>query len=295
MAVATVLAALALGVVSSADAAQPGRAVTTARAVSAPVTAGGSAWARGLWVWDQPSAKTLVSFAASRGISDLFVSVPDRFTSSARLDWVRSVSRLAVKEGIRLQALGGDAGWIDDPAAALAWQRDALASGLFTGVHVDLEPWQHPAWDSDNASVVRGYLDVLRRLKAATALPFEADVSFWLWTLQTDDGTPLDRAVMAITDKVTIMSYRDTVTGDDSVTGVGARELATAAALGKPARLAVETNDLGSDPVAAKQTFFGSTETAVNAALTQIDAAEAGNGGYAGLAVHDYRGYQNLR
>ena len=45
------------------------------------------------------------------------------------------------------------------------------------------------------------------------------------------------------------MSYRDTATGPDSISGLGATALAAAAAAGKPARLAVETNDLGSTPV----------------------------------------------
>ena len=64
---------------------------------------------------------------------------------------------------------------------------------------------------------------------------------------------------------------------------------------GKPVRLAVETNNLGSDPVSAKQTFYGSTEAAVNAALDQVDAAESGVASYAGMAVHDYVGYYALR
>jgi len=57
----------------------------------------------------------------------------------------------------------------------------------------------------------------------------------------------------------------------------------------------VETNFLGSDAVSAKQTFYGRTEAAVNTALGQIDTAEAGSPGYAGLAVHDYAGYDALR
>jgi hypothetical protein len=250
---------------------------------------------RAMWVWNQPTAKNLVTFAQSRGISELFVSVPADLPTSARLTWVRSVSKLAAPAGIRLQALGGEPGWIDDPAAAVAWERAALSTGLFSGVHADLEPWQHRAWDTDRAAVVRGYLDVLDRLQSASAVPLEADVSFWLWTLGTDDGTPLDAAVLARVDKVTVMSYRNTVAGPDSITDIGARTLATAASAGKPARLAVETNYLGGDPVAVKQTFHGWTETAVNSALAQVDGVEAGSAAYAGTAVHDYVGYEALR
>ena len=283
-------AVLSLTGAGAASAAQP-----TAR-TGAPVTGSAqSAWARGMWVWNQPTPKSLVAFAQARGISELFVSVPNNLPTSARLTWVKSVSKLAVPAGIRLQALGGDPGWIDDPAAAVAWQNAALSTGLFSGVHVDIEPWQRGDWDTDQARVVAGYVDTYDRLRAATTLPLEADVPFWLGTLSTGDGTALDAAVLARVDKVTVMSYRDTVTGADSITDVAARTLAAGVTAGKPVRLAVETNNLGSDPVSAKQTFYGSTEAAVNAALDQVDAAESGVASYAGMAVHDYVGYDALR
>ena len=272
-----------------------------AEAAAQPATRGGvtasasSAGARGMWVWNQPTAKNLVSFAQSRGITELFVSVPANLPASARLTWVKAVSKLAVPAGIRLQALGGDPGWLDDPAAAVAWQDAALSTGLFSGVHVDIEPWQRADWNTDQARVVAGYLDTYDRLQAATTLPLEADVPFWLWTLNAADGTPVDAAVLARVDKVTVMSYRNTVTGTDSITDIAARTLAAGVTAGKPVRLAVETNDLGSDPVAAKQTFYGRTEAAVNTALDQVDAAEAGVTSYAGMAVHDYAGYDALR
>ena len=44
-----------------------------------------------------------------------------------------------------------------------------------------------------------------------------------------------------------------------------------------------------------KQTFFGRTEASVNTALGQVDAVEAGSAAYAGMAVHDYAGYDALR
>jgi hypothetical protein len=295
-----VLAAGVLTVAGSgaAEAASPGarpaasRTLAPARATLART--GSDAPARGMWVWTQPSAKTLVSFARTRGVTDLFVSVPPRLPSSSRLAWVRSVASLAGPAGIRLQALGGDPGWVDDPDAAVAWERAALSTGLFAGAHVDVEPWARADWDTDRTRVVAGYLAVLDRLQAATTLPLEADVPFWLWTLDAADGRPLDAAVLRRVDRATVMSYRNTVTGPDSITDVAARTVATAGALGTPVRLAVETQRLGSDPVSLKQTFFGSTEAKVNAALGAVDAAEAGVPTYAGTAVHDYAGYTAL-
>ena len=205
------------------------------------------------------------------------------------------MAKLATPAGIRLQALGGDPGWVDDPAAAVAWQDAALSTGLFAGVHVDIEPWQRADWGTDQARVLAGYLATYDALQAATTLPLEADVPFWLWTLTAADGTAVDAAVLQRVDKVTVMSYRNTVTGPDSITDIAATTLAAGTTAGKPVRLAVETNFLGSDAVSAKQTFYGKTEAAVNTALDQVDAAEAGTVSYAGMAVHDYAGYDALR
>ena len=138
------------------------------------------------------------------------------------------------------------------------------------------------------------YLDLLDRLEAATPLRVEADIAFWLDQV-TVAGERLDEAVLARVDAVTVMSYRNTVTGPDSITGIGAAALAAAARAGKPARLAVETNYLGSDPVSRKQTFHGFTQSQLAAALAAVDGAEAGSSAYAGMAVHDRAGWEALK
>ena len=280
-------AVLSLTGAGAASAAQP------AARTGAPVTGSAqSAWARGMWVWNQPTPKNLVAFAQARGITELFVSVPNNLPTSARLTWVKSVEQARRPRG--------------DPAAGARGRpgldrRPGRGGGLAGRGAVDRavlrrarrhRAWQRADWDTDQARVVAGYLDTYDRLQAATTLPLEADVPFWLWTLGTADGTAVDAAVLARVDKVTVMSYRDTVTGADSITDIAARTLAAGVTAGKPVRLAVETNNLGSDPVSAKQTFYGSTEAAVNTALDQVDAAESGVASYAGMAVHDYAGYR---
>ena len=249
---------------------------------------------RAVWVWTRPAAKTLVAWAAKRHVGELFVSVAPGFSTTADRDWLASVVTRAHADGIRVAALGGDPGWIDDPAAATAWVQEVAASGLFDGVHVDVEPWVRSDWAGDQPAVVAAYLEVLVRLRAATTLPLEADVAFWLWQVPTADGTPLDQAVLATVDAITVMSYRNVATGPNSISDIGAHELASAAAAGKPCRLAVETNDLGPDPVSRSQTFYGSSTRTLTRALAEVDRAEAAAPAYAGVAVEDYAGWRSL-
>lgn len=263
-------------------------------AVTAPAQAAGSGQ-RAVWVWSQPKARTLVDFARQNGVQDVFVHTPPGLATSGSLGWYQELRTRTRAAGIRLHALGSATGWIDEPSAALAWQRGALATGLFDGVHLDVEPWLHAEWSTDRTGVVTRYLDLLATLAADTAVRVEADIAFWLDEVPTATGQRLDAAVLERVDAVTVMSYRDTVSGPDSITDVAADALAAGAAAGKPVRLAVETNDLGSDPVSQKQTFYGSSMAQLATAMGQVDAVLGGHPAYAGIGVHDYTGWTRLR
>lgn len=250
---------------------------------------------RATWVWTRPLPSTLVSWALRQGVDELFVSVRADLPTSPDLVWVRSVVTRAHAAGVRVAALGGDAAWMDRPADALAWQRAVLSTGLFDGIHLDIEPWVRADWDARREELVAAYVAVLRRLASATPLPVEADLAFWLHEIRAPSGRPLDETVIRLVDAVTVLSYRRRVSGSDGITGLGAHALATATRLHKPCRLAVETNYLGDDEVSRKQTFHGLGRAALTRALRLVDAAEAGTPSYRGVAVHDVAGWRALR
>lgn len=265
-------------------------------ASSAPASAAqASAPGKAMWVWTQPAAKTLVTFARNRGVTDLYLAVPLDLPRSPALSWVRSVHKAARGTGIQLHALGGDPGWIDEPGVGAAWARAAVSTGLFAGVEIDVEPWLNPAWDTDRAGVVDRYLATLDEVVAASSVPVGADIAFWLHTVTTRDGARLDTAVLSRVARVTIMAYRDTVTGADSITDISATTLSAGEAMGVPVRLGVETRYLGEGAVAAKQTFHGQPVGDLTRALAEVDALLAGSPAYAGTAVHDYEGWSALR
>ena len=238
-----------------------------------------------------------MTWAGERGVGELFVSVPRSLGSSPDLTWVREVHALAARRGVRLAALGSATEWLDEPREALAWQRDALATGFFDGVHLDVEPWQHPAWDRDRPRVVAGYLrllDLLAALAAASGRPLEVDVAWWGHEVATPDGVPLDLAVAQRVDATTAMVYRDTATGPGSITDLAHHVLATAASTGTPCRLAVETRFVGEDPASRRQSFWGRDQRVLADALADVDAALRDHPSYAGAAVHDHQGWTDL-
>lgn len=254
---------------------------------------------RALWVWQKPDPASLVSFAVERGVRDLYVHVTPTVLTDGDLPRLTSLARLAQQQGLRLIALGGDPTWTTRPAAAVAWQRTALGTGLFAAAHVDVEPQALPAWSKPARRVDLGrqYVEMLRRLQAANPLPLEADVPFWFDTVRSaTTGRTLADDVLDVVDAVTVMSYRDTATGILSVgTDVLQRSARLLATTGRrvPVHLAAETNRLDDCTYC---TFFEEGQVALSAALDEVDAQAAADWPtYAGVAVHDQLGWAALR
>ncbi|NUO36767.1 MAG: hypothetical protein HOQ27_17130 [Dermatophilaceae bacterium] len=252
---------------------------------------------RAMWVWDTSTPTATVDLAVSAGIDQLFVAVPPNLTTSSQLPAIRTLADRAKAAGIRVDALGGDPGWVDNPTWVVTyWLKPAKSSGLFAGIHVDVEPYSTPAWTSNQPTVVSNYLTLLDKLKAnAGTSPVEADIPFWFDTIPAKaagGGTSsLDREIMKRTAGVTVMAYRNTATGPDGTLDISAAALTAGAALGKPVRLGQETTYLGDTAAERKQTFYGWTRTDMETQLMQVNAGAAAYPSYAGLAIHSAAGY----
>lgn len=276
------------GMVGAALALAPGAAAATSS--STPPT-------RAMWVWDTSTPDATVDLALSSGIGQLFVAVPPNVTTSPQLANLRTLSQRARAAGIRVDALGGDPGWVDNPSWVVTyWLKPARSTGLFTGIHIDVEPYSTSAWATSQSTVVAHYLTLLDKLKAnAGRSPIEADIPFWFNQVpaKTSSGTAstLDREIMRRTSGVTVMAYRNTAVGTDGTLDIAAAALAAGTALGKPVRIGQETTYLGDTAVDTKQTFYGWTRTAMEVQLAQVNSGASSYAAYAGIAIHDAAGY----
>ena len=256
---------------------------------------GRPAAARAMWVWDTSDPQAVVALATARGIGQLYAAVPPHVDSSPQLAELEQLVALADAVDLRVDALGGDPGWVDDPAwVATNWLEPALATGLFTGVHVDIEPYTTPAWTKNRKAVVKKYLATLDTLRTAAAgTPIEADIPFWFDEVAAN-GSTLDREIMRRTDAVAVMAYRNRADGPDGTIALASAEVAAGQQLGRPVRIGQETNFLGTGPTEVKQTFHGLTLAQMDAQLALVRDAFAGSSAFAGLAIHDSLGYAAL-
>ena len=264
----------------------------TAAQVSTMDRSGRPAAERAMWVWDTSDPQAVVSLATARGIGQLYAAVPPHAESSPRLAELRQLVALADAAGLRVDALGGDPGWVDNPAWVVSnWLQPALATGLFTGVHVDIEPYTTAAWTKNRKAVIKRYLTSLDTLRTAAAgTPVEADIPFWFDEIAAN-GSTLDREIMRRTDAVAVMAYRNRADGPDGTIALASAEVVAGEQLGRPVRIGQETNFLGTDPAEVKQTFHGMTLTQMDTQLALVQDAFAGSPAFAGLAIHDSLGY----
>lgn len=250
---------------------------------------------RAMWVWTQPRAQELIAWAHTNNVGTIFLQVPSRLWASPMLPWARSVAQAAHAVGIKVTALNGDVGWLAHPEVAVAWERAAEATGLFDGIHIDVEPWSLVEWRSSGPQLVRQYLRLVQSMTAATTLPVEADIAYWLNKVRAPGGVPMDVAVMRHVDAVTVMSYRNRVSGPDGITGVGASAIRTAQTTHTHYRLALETLYYGSRPESQKQTFDGLGRRAMRSVMDGVDRMQSGDPAYNGVAVHHYDSWRALR
>ncbi len=244
---------------------------------------------RAMWVWNWDQNRALISFARSHGVGRLFVSAPPGFSTTQAARYTDLLNR-ASAAGIAVDALSGDPSWVGNPATAVAWAREVESFHGFAGLHLDVEPYALASWNTDQPGTIAGYLSMLSQVKsAAGSYKLEADIPFWFNTIPWA-GSSLDVAVFGIVDAATLMTYRNVATGSNGIIAIGQAEFNDGVALGKPVRLAVETNANS----LAEVTFYGTSVTYMNAQLSQVDAAYRASPLYRGIAIEDYLGYSKL-
>ncbi|MEU7903628.1 hypothetical protein [Actinoplanes sp. NPDC049118] len=246
---------------------------------------------RAMWLWGDDPAAEVVPWAVRHNISEIFVHVAPSVLTNGDLARLREMKTLADAQKIKLRALGGDPDWVNDHAAALAWQRAAMTTGLFTGIHLDVEPYLSDGWTTDLRATLTAYLKLLERMRAAAGtLPIEADVPFWLGEYKVGSRNLADEVLRRV-NSVTVMSYRDTGTGVNSILSISQDWLARGRVAGKRVRLGAETGPLADCPHC---TFHEEGATRLGDELAKVDAATRRSAAFGGIAVHRYRTWRTL-
>jgi hypothetical protein len=245
---------------------------------------------RAMWLWGSDPAAEVLSWATRQNISEIFVYVSPTVLTDGGLARLQDLKARAVAQRIKLRALGGEADWVTNQAAALAWQRTVVRTGLFDGIHLDVEPYLTTGWTTDLQATETAYLKLLDRMRAASTLQLEADVPFWFGEYTVGRKNLADEVLRRV-NGVTVMSYRDTATGPNSLLAVSQDWLNRGRAAGKRVRLAAETGELAD---CLHCTFHEEGTAALRLELAKVDAATRQTAAFGGIAVHHYGAWRAL-
>ncbi|MFC0706972.1 hypothetical protein [Cellulomonas uda] len=213
-----------------------------------------------MWAWDNPvpqqddargrgytpaAPAPLAAFAATRGLGRVHLAAPWAADEGPVGEWFGDAARALRAAGVAVGALGGDPGWLDQPALAATWADAALrsAGGALDAVQLDVEPWTLPAWRTDPAPGARAWLAVLDATRAAVDVPLGADAPWWLTTVPAPDepGTLLD-AVLRRVERVVVVAFADHAEGADGIVALARPAVAAAQAAGVAWSVGVETD-----------------------------------------------------
>jgi hypothetical protein len=252
-----------------------------------------------MWAWNWTDSAAMVSFAQANGVTEIFAYVAPGFTDPTYIPWGWSQPQLPLEEslsadaaaaGITVYAMGGDPSWVPNPAAGTDWANEALATGLFQGLHVELEPWALSSWGTDQSGTINQYLTELADIHTVAqtfGVPDEISIPYWLSMFSTSSDVPLDVAAMENADAATVVTFFNSVSQIESF---GSAELSAARSVGIPLRFAAEANQDSPSWLS----FYGDTLAQFDTAIGQVNSDMAGTPDYLGIAVEDYQGWSAM-
>lgn len=252
-----------------------------------------------LWVWNLAPQPGFNEFIAERRVSRVYVHVGSDFTTSAEVrqryaQWVASVP-------VPVWALGGEPVWAlgeDGVSSARGWAEAVVASELFAGVQLGVEPQQLPGWDASIAEYTAGVVNAtnaVRVVSQSAELPLNVAVPWWWQT--TESKVPSDRVpqLVSTVDEVTVVTYS---TDPNVVSQYGQDWLPVLSSSGKAFWFASDTTPGQPEGVS----FAGETSERMMQVQYQVEegcgtssgVAWNGNPQFKGFAVHDYDNWKAL-
>ncbi|MDT0123224.1 hypothetical protein Q9R46_11270 [Paenibacillus sp. RRE4] len=260
---------------------------------------------RAAWVWQAQSVKSagdeLLENAAKHKINRLYVNVDTTISKEVYQAFIAK----AYREGISIEALGGDPSWgVQGREAPMlrftSWVQDynqaVEASERFDAIHLDVKPYVLPAWKEDAKPLVQSWISnmkmVLNQAKQDGGIALHVDLPFWLdsYTVKGDrtaddaDNEALSHWFIQNVDHVTLLAYRDNAQGSNGIIRLIEQEMQWADASGTSVTVGVNTKPMPGEEFTS---FAGKGSAQLENALQEVATAFREHKSYAGSAVHD--------
>lgn len=259
------------------------------------------------WIWDAKLATSdserMLSFAERHNVRLIYLQIDPQIDPNQYRVFIEK----ADLSGIEVHALDGDPSWASESGLRhidqlAEWVRSfneaAPADQRFSGIHVDIEPYNLPAWETEQRQeLIDGWLAAMDRFvrlaEGLEGVETGADLPFWLEQIPLSpeqDAPSVLEWMIGKLDHVTIMAYRDRAAGSGGIVDAVKDEIRIADKLNKKVIVAVETNAVS--PVYT--TFHDKGAGYMHHQLLQVHRLLHSHASYYGIAVHDYAAWSRL-
>lgn len=261
----------------------------------------------GMWLWHTAliasTASDILDFAAAHAVNAIFLQASSRVPYS---DYASFIER-ARGHGIDVEAVNGDPAWALPSGSASvrafvdwveAYHQASRPLERFTGLHLDLEPYTLPEWQTDRAALIRGWANAVKTFSQAAqdiGLAGTLDVPFWLNTLTLPDSEqPLGSWMVRQVSRIAVMAYRTSALGRGGIVSIATPLLHAAQDAHRQAVVAVDTSPTNPPPGSVQTSFYGLSQRVLDQQLSLVDEALSNEPGYAGHAVNAYEDWPTL-
>ncbi len=257
------------------------------------------------WIWQAEliasEKQEILAFCRQNEVTLIYL----RIDMEQPYEHYRQFIRDAAADGIEVHAVGGHPAWAlqsyqGNMLKLVKWVKayndSAGQAEQIKGIHLDVEPYLLPQWESDQTRVLREWQKNVRTFvaeaKQAGDLQVSAAIAFWLDSIPTPDqpDVPLSKWLIEQFDAICIMAYRDTLEGSNGIVALVEKEMNQADELGKPVLITVNIKRTGLD----LESYAEEGAAEMDRQLKLLPSYLGNHPSYAGTAVHDYRNWRMM-
>ncbi|GIP19822.1 MULTISPECIES: hypothetical protein [Paenibacillus] len=262
---------------------------------------------RATYIWEAGDVVNrpdeVLTFAKNKKINVLYLHIDVDYGYAAYRPFMKKASAA----GIEVHAMGGNTGYaFTENRAQITklinyvknYNRLVDADERFFGIHLDVEPWVLPAWQSATDRVINEWTGNMNyfigEVKKNSKLQTSVDIAAWLdrYKVKDEDGISISKWFIQKMDHVTIMDFRNYASGIGGIADMAKEELAFGSELGKPVVLAVETKVSSEGPYVS---FHELGSAILERELAKLPTLLSKYDSYTGIAVHAYEYWKTLK
>ncbi|WP_317645919.1 hypothetical protein [Sporosarcina sp. GW1-11] len=264
------------------------------------------------WLWDTArivsEPDTIVSNLVTHEVSDVYLQVNEKI----EISYYQYFISKATANGIRVHALDGAPSWVagqkglSQQQAFTEWlvnyQNIASASERFVGIHLDVEPYQHPKYEQRAKNFFKNYQTMIVTFRGqadSMGLDFGVDIPFWYYGVEYNNiygkGNIAEFLGQHV-ENISIMAYRDSANGsggNDGIIDISAAQMRLFEQYNVKTTIAVETGKLNDE--SKFLTFYEEGKDYLYSEMDIVYNHYKDHPAFNGMAIHYYDSWMDMK